>query len=200
MAIDVIVISDSLLKHCRTPGHANIHAISGLTTESLIGKIRRNCLDKYGTSVNWNRYYLCILHVGTNDVGKGKGDYVVDNLIEVVREIRTHRPNLDIAISGILPRPKDHKDTSDILIKINRDLKDWCDSKDYLHFHPSYKSFIRHKRPIEDQNLFAQDRLHLGDFGINRMCQIIKVIVTRWRNLSLSFNYRNYLSDGIVYI
>ena len=199
MARDVIVISDSLLKHCSTPGHADIVSISGVTTETLIGKIRRNCLDKYGTTVNWRQYYLCILHVGTNDVGKGKGDYVFPNLREVVREIRNHRPSIDIVISGILPRPKEHKETSDILIQINKDLKAWCDSKDNLHFHPSFNSFLKNKRPIEDQNLFARDRLHLGEFGIRRMCQIIKAVVTRWRNLSLTFSYQNYLSDGQVY-
>ena len=191
MAKDVIVISDSLLKHCQTPGHADIFSISGVTTERLIGKVRRNSLDKYRTSIYWKQYYLCILHVGTNDVGNGKGDSVLGNLKEVVREIRNHRSNIDIAISGILPRPKDHEETSVTLIRINKDLKDWCDSKDYLHFHPSYNSFIRDKKPIEDQDLFASDRFHLGEYGIKRMCQLIKVLVTRWRNRALTFSYKN---------
>ena len=46
---DTLVFSDSILKHCRFPNHADLCAIRGATSQTLINKVRVN-------DINWKNY------------------------------------------------------------------------------------------------------------------------------------------------
>lgn len=175
---DALVFSDSILKHCYFPNHADLCAIRGATSDTLINKIRTD-------DIPWLQYKLVIIHVGTNDVQNGDGLTFINRLPTLVAEIKVRNPYVHIVFSAIIPRLLDHVDTDQIIRRLNGDVKSWCKDRYWATFYPTYKTMVYQGLPDLVGNYWADDGLHLKDRGIKRMSQILKNIVALWRQRRL---------------
>lgn len=178
MAHNVLVLSDSILKHCYTPNHADILAVRGATTKTLISRVQQNI-------INWQNYQLVIIHVGTNDIDDGDGKDVFNNILALCNEIRERQPFMCYIISGILPRPCDFPDSNSEVKFVNYKLRNFCYRRPNFHFNQTYNSFLKNGFPDLAGDYWGADELHLNDRGIKRMNAILKNLVARWRNGTL---------------
>ena len=182
MALPALVLSDSILKHCYTPRHADIYASSGAKVATLARRVHRNL-------INWHQYGLVIIAVGTNNVDNGDTpDEVITDMLELFDNIFQCKPTIDILVLGIIPRPKDFPNTNPIIRDINKKLQRFCHRRPAFHFHQTYKTFMTRGLPDLGGNYWADDGLHLKDRGIRRMSLILKNQVTSWRLGQLSFH------------
>ena len=100
--------------------------------------------------LNWANVGLFVVHVGTNDVDNGDGAHVLSQMQILVQEIHAWNPNITIIIVGILPRPKDFVLTNSVIQRINRVLKLWCSTRQYLHFYHAYRAYLYHSNLRKD--------------------------------------------------
>ena len=88
---------------------------------------------------------------------------------------------INIIISAIIPRPRDHIKTGPIIKQINNALAQWCYDRPGFHFHPTYNSYQKGGEPNIARNFWCEDGLHLADRGVKQMNLIIKNLVALWR-------------------
>ena len=175
---EALVLSDSILKHCYLPNHADLCAIGGATTYTVINKIRTDDIPLL-------QYKLIIVHVGTNDVHNGEGLSFITRFKTLIAEIRVRNPHTHIVFSAVIPRLIDHVDSDEVIKKLNKDVKLWCKQRIWATFYPTYKTMVHQGLPDILGNYWADDGLHLKDRGIRRMSQILKNVVALWRQRRL---------------
>ena len=175
---EALVLSDSILKYCFLPNHADLCAIRGATSQTLINKVRSEDIPLL-------QYRLIIIHVGTNDVNNGDGLTFINRLITLVAEIRVRNPYVHIVFSAVIPRILDHVDSEEVIKKLNQDAKQWCKQRYWATFYPTYKTLVYQGLLNLLGNYWADDGLHLTDRGTKRMSQIIKNIVALHRQRRL---------------
>ena len=120
-----------------------------------------------------------------NEIGKHEGDVIIPRYSDLIYELRRQNDQIQIIISGILPRPIDYRQSAEITKRANKELKDWCSTKNHLHFNSTCKGFQTHNRPRFD--LYATDGLHLNWQGTDKARKIMINLIALWRNERLTF-------------
>ena len=153
---EAVIITDSIFKDCEPPRGSLLIAKGGATIKQISKDIKYE-------RITVKEHKLCVLHVGTNDIGNGDYGVLIPRYSELLYQIRRHNPTIDIVICAILPRPADYNYTKFATDYANFLLEDWCTKKDHLHFNRTYKGYLTFNRPILE--LYATDGIHLGRLG-----------------------------------
>ena len=148
------LISDSLCKLVNWTNQIYIQAYPGLTIAGLRWKIGLNSINL--------KFKILVLHVGTNDLESHSADKIIadyENLIKVISAKSKGR----IAVSAIIPRPKDERLRGEKRKLINRELFKLCQRYN-CSFLKTYHAFERNGKI--QLSLFAKDGLHLSHQGV----------------------------------
>ena len=169
----VTIIADSIAKHLSGLHGVTLQIFSGLTIAQIASKIDNH-------EANLEPYYYVIIYAGTNDIGYRRSyrDIVSDygNLVGICRK---KKPSVQIVISAILPRPKDHAITDPVIRDVNKNLRLYMSKSMRFKFVCTYKPFTY--AGSVNIGLFAKrDKgLHLNTEGTNALKRfLLRVIST----------------------
>jgi hypothetical protein len=122
------------------------------------------------------------LHVGTNDIdNRVDSDDILDRIIGLTSAVKAQGSDIKIIISGILPRPKDFLVTQKVITEVNQKIQKWAATRGFVHFHPTFRTFMHEGKPKTEVGLFARDGLHIAGKGIRRMNNILINLIRLWR-------------------
>lgn len=173
----VIILGDSIPKR--------VSGIEGVALDynpgDTIAKMARR-IHIYQISLE--RFDYVLIHVGTNDVDDFKPKHVFckDQPIDIDRAFNSmisdygnlngiirKNPNISILISAILPRPKDHKVTHELIKKINGYLEKQMSKTNRFTFLRSYKPFMYGGNVKKELFARKDGGLHLNTEGTNKL-------------------------------
>ena len=156
-------MSDSIATH--------VWGIEGVLVQSFSGDTIATTAHKVDSGrASLNNFDYVIFHTGTNDIDKKASfhdmtsDY--ENLVGICRK---KKPQINIIISAIIPRPKDHENTDNPIKRINSYLEKVMAKSLNFKFIKTYRPFMYEGKPKHE--LFAKrDRgLHLNTEGTSRL-------------------------------
>ena len=179
----VTIICDSIGKRVSVP-HVKVQSISGLYVEKALRYVRLN------TNIDVKNYNIIVLHIGTVDLRFLSINQFSNFYQKLVEEIQKVNPSVLIAISGILQRPKDFRQSNireEIDIKrknFNQELKRIC-TWYRLNFLQGYKKFQYINNPAQpDRSLYNNSRfdgVHLNNRGVIVFGEYLKGAVAMMR-------------------
>ena len=138
---------------------------SGRTISQISAKIDNN-------EANLEPYDYVIIHAGTNDIGNRHSfKEIISDFGNLVGIYRKKKPSIQIIISGILPRPKDHTITDPVIRDVNKHLRVFMSKSMKFKFVCTYKPFMHAGSVILG--------LHLNTEGTNTLKRfLLRVIST----------------------
>jgi lysophospholipase L1-like esterase len=172
----VTLISDSILKWVHSVVHLQVQAISGLTLSRALEKLSTGEIKCTG-------FNGIIFHVSTNDFENGcKNEIpiteitrtIVYKTLEIITFLKAVAPGTKIAISMILPRPKDKTIVLDQdRMTVNMALKSMC-KKQKVGFLNTFKGVALGDSIHTDPLCFGDDGLHLSMRGVVGVKRFLK--------------------------
>ena len=169
----VTIIGDSIAKHLSGLHGVTVQIFSGRTISQISAKIDNN-------EANLVPYDYVIIHAGTNDIGNRHSfKEIISDFGNLVGICRKKKPSIQIIISGILPRPKDHAITDPVIRDVNKHLRVFMSKSMKFKFVCTYKPFMHAGSVI--LGLFAKRDLglHLNTEGTNTLKRfLLRVIST----------------------
>lgn len=108
---NVLIIGDSILKETSHIRNAQIRAYRGDTLEDLNNHIKAN------KELLMDNKQVVVIHAGTNDLYNSTVEEMLDDLANLIQSIREKNEYCYIAVSPIIPRPRDYWTT---MVKIRR--------------------------------------------------------------------------------
>lgn len=193
----VAAFVDSILDDIELPHwvRGKLYSQHGATVQSMLDKLRHDFHPARDTD-------LAFVHVGTNDVDNGRAICnIVNDYEELLYELQSRLPNVDIVVCGVLGRPRDDYYTFGPIKELNFKLNKMCDGLPNLHFLELYDSFLYRNEYIMEY--FRFDGLHLSRQGRNVATQVVKYTCHRWYCGGLSFTYwsvRSLSSEFMVHL
>ena len=157
------IISDSIAK--------NVSGIDGCVVQPFRG----DNIARLTNRIKWKQaklrpYDYVIVHVGTNDIEDGasfnSNISSYGNLIGVIREVH---PSVQIVMSAIIPRVKDHKATNKIIRDVNSHLNKVMSKDMNFKFICTYKPFNIGGQPNVALYSKNDGGLHLNTEGSRRL-------------------------------
>lgn len=99
---------------------------------------------------------VVMVHVGTNDIGKGRFEVLQGKFVELAEKLRSRTST--VVFSGILPVPRASRGKQNFIWRFNTWLRTWCRKEGYR--------FMGHWNYFWDRgDLFKPDGLHLNRRG-----------------------------------
>lgn len=145
--------------------------IEGVTLQAFRGDTIGRMTNRIRSGqVKLDDFDYVIFHVGTNDIGnKASFDNIVSDYGNLIGICRQAKPNINIIMSAILPRPVDHDKTDNIIRRINAYLCKNMSKSMNFKFIKTYRPFMYGGRVKRE--LFAKNDggLHLNSEGTNRL-------------------------------
>lgn len=174
----MIILGDSIPKR--------VSDIQGVVLECNPGDTIAKMAHRIDTrQISLERFNYVLIHVGTNDVDnfKHKNAFCKDQPIDIDRAfnsmisdygnligiIRRRKPDISILISAILPRPKDHKLTDELIKKVNGYLEKQMSKTSRFTFLRSYKPFMYGGNVKRELFARKDGGLHLNTEGTNKL-------------------------------
>ena len=165
----LFLVGDSIVRHqeeefCRRKGRRKNYCFPGVKIEGVKEKVADLVSNAPQESV-------FVVHVGTNDLAKGRSEEVFRRYTSLIKEFRDRRTK--VVISGILPRFDLSHTALSRLIGINRRLRTLCDQEsDGVGFVDMWDHFS------SDRTLFGRDGLHLNAIGKARFGRVLEEELT----------------------
>ena len=132
----VTIIGDSIAKHLSGLHGVTLQIFSGRTISQISAKIDKN-------EANLEPYDYVIIHAGTNDIGNRHSfKELISDFGNLVGICRKKKPSIQIIISGILPRPKDHTISDPVIRDVNKHLRVFMSKSMKFKFVCTYKPFM----------------------------------------------------------
>ena len=150
------IVGDSIIKLLKVTNQADVVSFPGINIDRLYWKIRLSGLKL-------SQYKIIVLHVGTNDIASFSPVDFVRKYLRLISAVKKCNESAIVAVSSILPRPRDPDQVNNQIAFINRELKKFGLQLGFS-FIPSYRPFILKDKSI-NLNLFACDKLHLSFRG-----------------------------------
>ena len=169
---EVVILSDSILNFTYAPRDTEVIQVGGATIRKIAREVRSG-------RINLEHAKLCIVHAGTSDIGANEGGVIIPRYSDLIYELRKQNDQMQIVVSGILPRPVDYRETAQATKLANKELRCWCSSKIYLHFNSTYRGYQRNNRPRF--NLYAENGLHLNWEGTEKAKNIMVNVIALWK-------------------
>jgi lysophospholipase L1-like esterase len=122
------------------------------------------------TEVDWGKYQMAALMVGTNDVGYDRVS-VDSQFRQLMQTFSLIAPQITWAICAIPPRPRDFLLTRGIVRDMNSDRRKWCEESfnKYLDTH----SIFLNKEGAPKSDCF-RDGLHLSNKGMAKFKDFLR--------------------------
>jgi lysophospholipase L1-like esterase len=158
------LIGDSICKWVNGLPHMEIQAVPGLTLGTALSKLEAH-------TFKLAPYHMILLHVGTNDVMSHTPEEVSQLMEKVLDHHDSAVPGTRLAVSMIIPRPKDDALMDVKRRKVNSQLKRLCKLR-AITYMQSYKGVTTDK--VFDPELYAKDKLHLKLQGIQGMRRYLR--------------------------
>lgn len=108
---------------------------------------------------------LVIIHVGTNNVERNSVGEICRQFGRLIQAIHHFNPTAKVAVSSILPRPKDWDVYGQKVMDINKALVRLQRNLDFT-FLKTYRPFWNNYTHMPRSNHFARDGLHLSALGV----------------------------------
>ena len=132
----VTIIGDSIAKHLSGLHGVTLQIFSGRTISQISAKIDKN-------EANLEPYDYVIIHAGTNDIGNRHSfKELISDFGNLVGICQKKKPSIQIIISGILPRPKDHTISDPVIRDVNKHLRVFMSKSMKFKFVCTYKPFM----------------------------------------------------------
>jgi hypothetical protein len=176
------LIGDSICKWVQGMPHLENQSVPGLTLDKLCSMLSA---DGFKTAP----FHAILIHCGTNDVAENSPEAVGQMMENVLELLSAKVPGTRLAVSMVIPRPKDDVTRDEKRRKVNTELKRVCKRRG-ITFMQSYKG-VTVQRPFETQRyeqegmaaatqrvfepaLYARDKLHLKLEGIQCMKRYLR--------------------------
>lgn len=140
-----------------------MQSFRGDTIAQIANKVERGI-------ASLNNFNYVIFHVGTNDIDDKASFHAMQsdygNLVGICRR---KYPKINIIMSAIIPRPRDHQNTEDPIIRINSYMEKTMSKTLNFKFIKTYRPFMYAGKPSAE--LFAKNDkgLHLNTEGSSRL-------------------------------
>ncbi|XP_072558777.1 uncharacterized protein [Paramormyrops kingsleyae] len=165
---EVVVVGDSIIRGVdsyvctRDRGSRTVSCLPGAQVGDLPDRVDK-LLAPAGVDP------VVVVHVGTNDIGKGRRAVLQDKFIEVANKLRS-RTSM-VVFSEILPVPRASEAKLAEIRRLNAWLKGWCRKEGFR--------FMGHWRTFWNRwDLFKPDGLHLNRRGTSvlgrRICRVVE--------------------------
>ena len=129
---------------------------------------------------NLGQFDFVILHVGTNDIDR-RAPYnnIISHFGNLIGICKKQKPSIQIIVSAILPRPKDHSISDPMIRSINKQLNKVMSKSMRFKFVPSYKPFMYGGSVRRELFAKKDSGLHLNTEGTNALTRFfLRVIAT----------------------
>lgn len=157
------VISSSLCQDFKPSEKLTVQVHKGCTTERLLYRMQRSA-NPWGPpglgqlEIDFH-YNVFIIYMGGNDISDGMcPGNIVSNLCRCVELLQTVRPGCIVAVSGLLPRPREPH--LNHLVKLVNQL---LQARLGRRFLAVYRRFLYAGEP--NQELYSWDGVHLSKKG-----------------------------------
>ena len=136
--------------------------ISGNQTKDILNNMKDRVYQ-----YNPSKVFLLI---GTNDIQqKVDEDEIVDNIIEILKEIHENRPYAELYLEAIYPVDEDRDGaqdrTNEEIMNINKELKKYCNSHDVTYIDTFDLLKVPDSDDVKLKEEYSKDGLHLSDSG-----------------------------------
>ena len=136
--------------------------ISGNQTKDILNNMKDRVYQ-----YNPSKVFLLI---GTNDIQqKVDEDEIVDNIIEILKEIHENRPYAELYLEAIYPVDEDRDGaqdrTNEEIMDINKELKKYCNSHDVTYIDTFDLLKVPDSDDVKLKEEYSKDGLHLSDSG-----------------------------------
>ena len=171
---DLLIIGDSLVDSIDPQ---KVNPSGGTTVVCIRGGTPNDILEAFRKQTTTKKYKRIVVHVGTNLIPVFSKEYVSDNIIATMLEIKKLSPKSKLAFSSILPKYNDS----------------WLNDIDYINsrvanagFHvPHSRSygFCNHMCRFVNNNgtvlrsLFGKDGIHLTYSGSQLFTKSLKLLI-----------------------
>ena len=149
-----LLLSDSIMRNIGFLPNTDVVVYPGRRIEFFDSLLRAKA-DKLG------QYKLVVVHAGTNDIQRQSKQQILDSYDRVIRTFKAIHTQGQLAISCILPRPRDEHWSGEKVKHINKYLIAHCRENGVLCFR-TFSPFLSRNRARRD--LF-RDGLHLNEQG-----------------------------------
>ena len=168
---DTLIIGDSIalgLERYKNVWKESFHGalnlgIGGDSTQHVLWRVRNTRISKYVTFV--------VVHCGTNNIDTHQPEDIAGALSLIAEKIHLYNPEIDVILSGILPRGSSfiRKDKID---KTNFFLKQKCSNAKKIHYleHSNWQT----SDGDINTDLYIHDQLHLNENGNKKFANEIK--------------------------
>ena len=162
-----LLLSDSICKWMREPRNFDVLSIPGLGLETAVQRVVDGTLDVHD-------YEYILIHVATNDVAmkleKGGIPRMHYFLNALCQEIKSQCPFTTLAISSVLPRPRERNDEGEYSyrMQVNSMIYRYASFNGH-HYMESWRALTNKKDGTTNGALFANDKLHLKDDGVEAL-------------------------------
>lgn len=154
--------------------HVVNSGINGNITQDLIDRIETDLYDYNPSTV--------IILIGTNDIRANISDEeIIDNIKDIINDIRKNRKNARIYIQSIYPinRDVDKEYWKDVnseynnkhIIKLNKLIKNLCKEENITYI-DVYSKLIDDKGNLK--SAYTKEGLHLNDLGYYKVTNVLK--------------------------
>ena len=169
----VTIIADSIAK--------NLYGMDGVTLQIFCGDTIAKIASKIDSGeARLDPFDFVIIHVGTNDIdNRAPFHNIISDYGNLVGICKKKKPSIQIVLSAILPRPKDHVDTDSMIRRVNKYLRTFMSKSMRFKFVCTYKPFMFAGR-VRNELFAKRDKgLHLNTEGTNTLKRfLIRVIST----------------------
>lgn len=151
-----LFIGDSMIKYVDNVNDTLVMAFKGIKMSQLGARFYYDKIPQiYGKR-------LCILNAGTNNIVSDSPEEILNQVHFTIKAIRHLVPDINIAVTEVLPRPCDHDSTGQDVKQVNSLLSQKSTEWNF-HIIPSSRPFTHDTWPKDE--LFAKDGLHLSSEG-----------------------------------
>ena len=117
---------------------------------------------------------VAFVHCGTNNLDRDNPAEIRDGIASIVYTIQEKKPNVNIIVSGLLPRDQEISSRRDKIKLVNRKLMKWCRSGKVrnLHYLKPDRDWTKPDRRLVERYYFT-DFLHLVEEGCEKFANSI---------------------------
>jgi hypothetical protein len=169
---EMLYLGDSIIKYTSGIVNTQVVAYKGINVAQLGARIMSHKIPY----IHGKR--LILLHVGTNNVEYNDSQEIIEQFQYLVNVIRHQVPDINIAISHIIQRPKDYLQTSMTVWEVNTKLDELKEAWDVQTL-PVFSKFTHCSAPVVDY--FAIDGIHLKKNGIDELSKYIMKMMGQLR-------------------
>lgn len=138
-----------------------------------IGRLANRLLNK---QISLDEFDFVLLHVGTNDIANKSSlplqiafNHILSDYGNLVGICRKLKPEVNILMSAILPRPVDHEKTDPLIRKVNGYLQKNMSKTMRFTFLRTYKPFMYAGNVKRELFARKDGGLHLNTEGTNKL-------------------------------